>query len=178
MLTVQPMTQEEKQTISLLVQPSGALDSSTFGQGGSIFDDSGRWIGGAVFLNNNNDTREVIGAVIPEVQGSGLWIHAWEDLTNLLFENGDPFIMVSRDPTTIQMLRKLGCFHEGPYRFPNSRRFVFNKISVDRFLSRFNKIPETQPESIVDPSIAPPLNKFSQEIVNDDGSITIKLSGL
>jgi len=76
------------------------------------------------------------------------------------------------------MLRKLGCFHEGPYRFPNSRRFVFNKISVDRFLSRFNKIPETQPESIVDPSIAPPLNKFSQEIVNDDGSITIKLSGL
>jgi hypothetical protein len=174
MPTVQPMTIEEKQRILeiLEVDPNYAPN---LGVGGSIFDDSGRWLGGAVYRTVDGD--EVVGGFIPEIQGTGLWIYAWGDLTDLLFAEHDPFFMVSDSPRTYNLLRKLGCYHFKQNN-AHSYRVMFNKFSVDTFLSKFNKIPETQPEAIVDDSIDPLPHKLTVTIEQEDGSTTTYLTGL
>jgi len=154
MFTVQPMTEQEKLQLAELIDPAGSYDGSSFGKGGSIFDPDGNWIGGAVFKSTDMFEREVFLEITPGAYVTGLWLHGWADLALMLMEDHNHFIMLGWNNQENKLYRKMGPYNCYPLG-DASWFFMFNPMSINKWTSKFNKIPEMQPEFIMDLSIDP-----------------------
>lgn len=164
MFTVQPMTEQEKIQLAELVDPAGSFDGSLFGKGGSIFDPDGNWIGGAAFKSTDELEREVFLEITPGAYVTGLWLHAWADLALMLTQDHNYFTMIGWDEQENKLYRKMGPYNSYPLNGPHCWFFMFNPMSINKWTSKFNKIPEMQPEFIMDLSIDPIDMNLSVEI--------------
>lgn len=145
---VKPMTVEEKgMFLDLLLESRDRVDS--LGAGASLCDQDGTWLGGMCFLSNeqgNLSEKELAGAFVERIQGSGTWVRHWKELSTELFKTQEIFKITVR-PEDLASLENI-LEGLGPYdRMDLGRegeRFLFEKNYTSGFLTGENVIPRVK----------------------------------
>ena len=147
---VKPMTFEEK--VSFLDLMSESQDRvSTMGPGASLFDQDGTWLGGMCYLASQESANvflhlEVGVAFIERVQGSGVWIRYWKDLSDELFKTSPIFKVTLRQDEIAakeNILEGLGPWDRQDIG-DGRERFLFEKNYTSGFITGENVIPKVK----------------------------------
>lgn len=103
---VADMTLEEKGQFIQLQSPGSTYDPANIRYGVSLFDGNNRWLGGIVLEEKFGP--HVTLAVIPDIQGTGLWIQCIPILFGKMFEQTGVFYIITDDPSIQNIVRKFG----------------------------------------------------------------------
>jgi hypothetical protein len=128
---IKPATESEKEAIFYLVDPNGKY-TGQLGKAVSIwFND--KWVGGLAFLE---DTPYIGGGVLPEVQGSGLWIKVWPELITWAHEQTDDnIVMYLNDENVADLMMKLGGSIKAKDSPISRTHVIFEKKITMKFLA-------------------------------------------
>ena len=108
MATIRPLTDEERiRLLKIIIGPSSDEPIPTdTGPGISLFEDSGRWLCGILFISNESNV--LAGGCIPEAQGAGIWIQYWPQMLEWAHSIHNEFIVEQDNDKQGDLMMKLG----------------------------------------------------------------------
>lgn len=129
MAIIRPITDEDRVKLLTIIvgeYPDETIPTET-GPGISLFEDTGRWLCGILYISNDNNI--LVGGCIPEAQGAGTWIQYWPEMREWAFSIHEEFVVEQDNDKQGDLMMKLGGLKKEYFELNQARwnRVTFRK---------------------------------------------------
>lgn len=161
---------EKEQVLSILSSGTSRVNPESLGFGVSAYDGTGRWLAGMVY--KTTITNEILLSVLPEVQGTGIWMDQIPAMSAEMFNISTKFTAKSNDQKNINFLKKLGYVSSRSLDVNGTEEISYVKNYTLPYVTNLFST-STVTNTILDSIINPPTSKALARSVTTTTTATI-----